>query len=162
MAPSVSLPVSPFGRFIDKLIKRRIHIVCELNLCNRLHPLRSASNCKAHDSLFAQGRIEHSFGAEFSSEIHTTAEDAPEGDVFAKHQRAFIGTEGMFEGAIDGLKEVLASERGTLRVRHIGTERRWTVVEERMGGVVYWDVQTCVWRESRVAPGRGSMSFVPP
>lgn len=148
MAPSTSFPVSPFRRFIDQLVERWIHIICKLNLCNRFHPLRSASNCKTHDSLFAQRRIEYSFWAELGSEIHAAAEDASKGDIFAENQRAFIGAEGMLEGAIDGLEEVLAGGGGSLGVGWVGTERGWTMIEQRMRGVVYWDVQTGVWRES--------------
>lgn len=140
VAPSVSLPVSPFRRFIDQLVKCWIHIVRKLNLCNRLHSLRRASNCEANNPLFAQGRVENSFWAKFSSEVHTAAEDTPEGDIFAKHQGAFIGAERMLEGAIDSLEEVLASKGRVSGIRRVGTEQRQTMMEERMRGVVYWDV----------------------
>ena len=140
MASRVSFPVSPFRRFVDQLVKRWIYVVCELNFCNRLHPLRSASDCEAHDSLFAKRRIEYSFWAEFGSEIHTAAEDASKGDIFAKHQRALIRAERMLEGGIDSLEEVLAGEGGRLRIGRVGAERGWTMMEERVREVVYWNV----------------------
>ena len=90
MASSISFPVSPFRRFVNQLIKRWIHVVCELNLCNWLHALCSTSNCEAHNPLFAQRCIEYSFCAEFRSEINTATEHTPKGNIFAKDQRAFI------------------------------------------------------------------------
>lgn len=54
----------------------------------------------------------------------------------------------MLEGAVDCLEEVLAGRGGILRVGRAGTERGWTMMEERMRGVVDWDVETGVPRES--------------
>lgn len=48
----------------------------------------------------------------------------------------------MLECAVNGLEKVLAGEGGILRVRRAGTERGWTMMEERMRGVVDWDVET--------------------
>lgn len=140
MAPRVSFPVSPFRRFVDQLVKSRIYVICELDLSNRLHPLRSASDSEAHDPLFAKRRIEYSFRAELSSEIHTTPEDTSEGNIFAKHQGALIGAERMLEGGIDSLEEVLTGEGGRLGIGRVGAEGGWTMMEERMREVVYWNV----------------------
>ena len=54
----------------------------------------------------------------------------------------------MLEGAVDSLEEVLAGAGGSLGVGRIGAERGRTVMEERMRGVVYWDVETGVRGES--------------
>ena len=140
MTACVSFPVSPFRCLIDQLVESWIYVVCKLNLCNRLHPLRSASNCEAHNPLFAQRRVEYSFWTKLGSEIHTATEHPPEGDVFTKNQRAFIGAERMLEGGIDCLEEILTCGGRTLRIGRVGTERRRTMMEERMRRVVYWDI----------------------
>ena len=106
----------------------------------RLHPLRSASDCEAHDALFAKRGIENSFWAELGSEIHTAPEDTSEGDILAKDQSALIGAERMLEGGIDSLEEVLTGEGGRPGIGRVGAEGGWTMMEERMREVVYWNV----------------------
>lgn len=53
----------------------------------------------------------------------------------------------MLQSAVDGLEEVLAGGGGILGVERVGAKRGRTMVEEKMGGVVYGDVETGVWRE---------------
>ena len=46
----------------------------------------------------------------------------------------------MLKGAIDGLEEVLAGGGGIFGIGRVGTEGVWTMMEERMRRVVYWDI----------------------
>lgn len=134
-----TLPIPPLRSLIDQLIKRRIYIVRKLYLCDRLHALRRAANCKAHDSLFAEWRVEYSFRTKVFCKVHAAAKDAAECYIFAEDEGAFVSAEGLGEGAVDGLEEILAGGGG-FRERGVGLEGGGGVVEKRVGGVVDWEV----------------------
>lgn len=107
-----SSPVSHLCCLVDKLVKGRVDVIGKLDLGNGLHALESSSNGKAHDSLFRQRSIEDSVGAKVVGEAHGAAEDAPKRNILAKEQHAVVGGEGMAEGRVDGLEEVLTSGLG--------------------------------------------------
>lgn len=140
------LPEPPFCSLIHQLVESRVHIIRKLYLRNRLHPLRCAPYCKTYDPLLAQWGVENSFGAEFRSEIHAAAEDAPESDVFAEEEDTVIGAEGVGEGAIDGLEEIETGTGGGGGEVWVSLEGGGRVVEEGVGGVVDGEVKTGGWR----------------
>lgn len=69
---------------IDELVERWVDVVGKLNFRNRLHALRRSTNREAHNCLFTQRCIEHSFGPEVCGEIHAAAEYTAKGDIFAE------------------------------------------------------------------------------
>lgn len=62
---------SSLRRFVDQLVKRRVHVISELNFGNRSHSLKSCSDSKPHNALFGQGCVEHSVIAKLRSQVHT-------------------------------------------------------------------------------------------
>lgn len=141
---SSTLPISPFRSFIDQLIECRIDVICKLDLGDRLHPLRRAADAEANDSLFTQRCIEHSFRSKLRGKIHAASKDTAEGNVFAKDKDSVIGAEGMRQGAVDGLEEVESLGRGVAWEVGMTLEGGGGVVKERMGGVVYGEVEACI------------------
>lgn len=147
---SSTFPVPPFCSLIDQLIECRIHVICKLYLRNRLHPLRRAADAKANDTLFAQGSIEHSFRSKLRCKVHAAPKDTPERNIFTKNQDSVIGAEGMRQGAVDGLEEVESFGRGVAGEVGMTLEGSRGVVEERMGRIVYWEVEAGICWMGRV------------
>lgn len=137
-------PIPQLRRLVDQLVEGRIHVVCKLDLRDRLHALGGAADGETDDALLRQGRVEDAVGAELRGQVHGGAEDAAEGDVFAEEQDALVVGEGGAEGVVDGLEEVHAAGRGVADVRgegRGGVEGSWGVVEEGRGGEVGGEVE---------------------
>lgn len=97
-----------FRRLIDQLIESRKHIIRKLNLGHRPEPLKRRPDRKPHDPLLAERRVEDALVAKLVCEVHAAAEDAAEGDVFAEEEHAGVAAQGVREGRVDGLEQVLA------------------------------------------------------
>ena len=108
MHPRSPRSVPELGRLVDELIKCRVHIVRKLYFRNRPHPLRSTANSEAHDTLFAQRRVEDALRAKVRRKTHAAPEDAAKRDVFTEEKHAVVGRQRMAEGGVDGLEEVQA------------------------------------------------------
>lgn len=105
-------PVSYLGSLVDELVESRVYIIGKLDLSNRLHAFQSGTYSKAHDPLLAQRGIENSLRAKIVGQAHGASEDAAKGHVLAEDKHAIIGGEGVSQGRVDGLKEILAGGFG--------------------------------------------------
>lgn len=95
-------------RLVDQLVESRVHVVRELDLGDGLHALEGGADGEPDDALLAQRRVEHPVVAKLAREVHGAAEDAAEGNVLAEEQHAGVCPQGVREGGVDGLEEVLA------------------------------------------------------
>ena len=132
ISPSTSFSVSPFGRFIHKLIESRVHIIRKLDLRYGFHPFSGTSDCKPYNTLLAQWRIKDPLGPEVPGEIHTATKNAAKSDIFAKDKNAFVRAKRLREGANYGLKEILTDRRGILGQEKGGFDGRRGMMEERV------------------------------
>jgi hypothetical protein len=79
-----ALTIAKLGRLIDELIESWKHIVRELDLSNGPHPLGSASDREASDSLLGERRIENPLAAKLGRKAHAAAEHAPKGHILSE------------------------------------------------------------------------------
>ncbi len=88
------------------LVERRIDEVEELDLGDRLEPVKGHADRGADDPGLGERRVDHAVGAELLQEPVRRAEDPTvHADVLSEEQDVRVGPHGVAERPIDGLDE---------------------------------------------------------
>ena len=142
---SRAFAVPHLRRLIHQLVKGRVDVVRKLYFRDRPHPARRAPDRKAGDALLRQRRVEHALAAKVRRQTHRAPEDAAKGNVLAEDEHPLVRGEGVPQGGVDRLEEILPLRAAGLscvrRYFGIGETCSGGVREDGRGGVVDWLVQ---------------------